>query len=85
MNPEEVIREIQRKAPLPPKYRAARGIWVQPAWVVRGLVERDNWTVSDAVREVISRQNLHPPDVAFKGIRAAYYEVRKQVWPEEQP
>lgn len=83
MEPEEAIREIKRKTPLPPSYRAARGVWVAPAWIVRGLVERERWTVSDAVREVITRQNIHPPGPAFHGIRAAYYEVRKQPWPDK--
>ncbi len=83
MDPEEAIREIKRKTPLPPSYRAARGVWVQPAWVVRGLVERDKWTVSDAVREVIHRMKLTPPETAFKGVRAAYYVIRNEPWPEQ--
>ena len=73
-----MIREIKRKTPLPPSYRAARGAWVAPAKVVRALVENDRWTVSDAVREVVARQNLHPPGIAFRGVRAAYYVLLKQ-------
>lgn len=73
-----MIREIKRKTPLPPSHRAARGVWVAPAKVVRGLVEKERWTVSDAVREVVARQNLHPPATAFRGVRAAYYVLLKQ-------
>lgn len=80
MNVSETIREIQRRTPLPPTRRVAHGVWIEPAWVVRGLVEND-WGVSDAVRQVVAEQKYHPADVAFKGIRAAYYVIRNHPWP----
>lgn len=48
--------------------------------MTRGLVEK-GWTVSGAIRQVIETLNLHPPDTAFKGIRAAYYVLKDQPWP----
>jgi hypothetical protein len=83
VNPKSIVREIQRKAPEPPRFRATKGAWIKPAWVVRRMVEQQGWSASDAVREVIARMNLHPRDVAFAGIRAAYYEVRKKDWKKE--
>jgi len=77
MNVDQTVREITRRTPKPPRSRAGHGQWTDPARVVQGLVEQ-GWSVSDAVREVISAQKLHPPDQAFKGIRAAYYVVVKQ-------
>lgn len=82
MNPVETVKEIKRRVPLPPKPRAERGVWITHAWAVRILVEREHWNVSDAVRQVVDAQKLHPPDQAFAGIRAAYYEVLKKDWPE---
>lgn len=79
MDTSEIIREIGKKKA--PKHRSAHGKWVPASWVVRGLVEKENWGVSDAVREVVARLNLHPPGVAFTGVRAAYYETRKKPWP----
>jgi len=77
MNVEQSLREITRRTPKPPNVRAGHGQWIDPARVVQGLVEK-GWSVSDAVREVIASHKLHPPDKAFKGIRAAYYVVVKQ-------
>lgn len=82
MDADEVIREIRKKKPEPPRRRAAMGQWVKPAWAARKLAE-DGWTVSDAVREVVSALKLHPPDKAFRGVRSAYYEVIKQDWKDE--
>ena len=83
MDPASIVREIRRKTPAAPRYRAAKGAWIKPAWAVRRMVEKDNWMVSDAVREVVSRMQLTPVDVAFAGIRAAYYEVKKRKWEDE--
>lgn len=82
MDTEETVREITRKRPRPPKEHSPYGIWIKPAWTVRHLVEKENWGVSDAVREVVSRCKLTQA-AAFGGIRAAYYEVRKRPWDEE--
>ena len=82
MKPSEVAREIVRRSPAPPKPRAPKGVWVQYAWIVRHLVEKEKWGVSNAVREVIKVHNLHPPEQAFAGIRAAMYVVRSEPWPE---
>lgn len=76
MDADDIVREIQRKNPGPPRYRAAKGQWVKPAHAVRKLVKK-GWGVSDAVREVVGALKLHPPESAFKGVRAAYYEVLK--------
>ncbi len=83
VNPQSIVREIRRKTPVAPRYRVAKGSWIKPAWVVRRMVENDHWAVADAVREVIARLSLHPPDVAFGGIRAAYYAIRTRDWKEE--
>jgi hypothetical protein len=82
VSPSEIAKEIVRRNPNPPKQRATKGVWVHHAWTVRHLVEKERWGVSDAVREVIKTHNLHPPDKAFTGIRAATYVVMKQPWPE---
>ncbi len=82
MKIEEVIREIQRRTPLPPARRAQHGQWVKPAWVVRGLVEQ-GWGVFDAVHQTIATLNLHPPKKAFNGVKAAYYQLRNKPWGEE--
>lgn len=76
------IRDIERRKPEPPSQRATHGIWIKPAWVVRHLVERKKWTVSDAVREVVATENYEDPAAAFKGIRAAYYLVKDKPWEE---
>ncbi len=76
MNPAETVKEIRRTTPLPPKTRAGKGAWVDYAKAVRTLVTEDKWTVSDAVRRVIDTHRLHPPEAAFKGIRAAYYALK---------
>jgi len=83
VDPASIVREIKRKAPEAPRFRAAKGAWIKPAWAVRRMVEVDHWMVSDAVREIVSRMKLTPPDVAFAGIRAAYYEVKKRPWKDE--
>lgn len=83
VDPKSIVREISRKTPAPPRYRAAKGAWIKPAWAVRRMVEKGNWMVSDAVREVVTSMQLHPPDVAFAGVRAAYYEVKKRDWKNE--
>ena len=82
MEAEEEVTEIKRKKPRPPKTHSPYGIWIKPAWVVRKLVEHEQWGVSDAVREVVSRYKL-TQDAAFAGIRAAYSEARKKPWTEE--
>jgi hypothetical protein len=78
---EAAIKEIQRGMG-PPKFRAAHGQWVPYAWVVRGLVEKGHGVV-DAVRAVVERANIHPPDVAIRSIRAAYYKIRTVPWPAD--
>ncbi len=78
MNPNEVVKEITRRKPLPPTQRATHGAWVEPAQAVAGLVEK-GWSPTDAVREVISVLKLHPPEKAEKGIRAAYYALREKM------
>lgn len=75
MNVEQSLREIIRRTPAPPRRRAGHGQWTDPARLVCGLVDK-GWSVSDGVREVIEAHKLHPPDAAFKGIRAAYYVIR---------
>lgn len=82
MNVDQSLREIERRNPEPPRSRAGHGQWTDPARVVIGLTEK-GWSVSDAVREVISTHKLFPPDRAFKGIRAAYYVILKQ--PKKDP
>lgn len=78
---DAAIKEIN-KGMGPPKFRAAHGQWVPYAWVVRGLVENGHGVV-DAVRAVVERANLHPPDVAIRSIRAAYYKIRTAPWPAD--
>lgn len=76
----EITREIQRRNPLPPVPRARKGSWVTHSHAVRELVDT-GWNVSDAVRQVVEIQNLHPPDKAFAGIRAAYYALPPKHFP----
>lgn len=78
------IDEIKKNAP-PPKRRAAHGKWVDPAWVVRGLIERHGYGVIDAVREVVRQEGHEPADIAERSIRQAYYSVKKRPWPSEEP
>jgi len=80
---EEVIRIIKRRNPKPVKNSAAYGARIRPAWSVRRLVQREHWSVSDAVRSVVESFGLHPPKSAFNGVRAAYYEIRTRPWSEE--
>lgn len=82
MNAQEAIKEILRQHPVPPNRRASHGQWVDAAWIARGLAEK-GWTVSDAVRQVVSTLKLHPPDKAFRGIRACYYTIRNKPWPAQ--
>lgn len=77
MSAQDIIQEILKKRPVPPTRRASHGQWVEAGWVVRGLVEK-GWSVSDAVREVVSTLKLTPPDKAFRGIRACYYTIRNK-------
>lgn len=81
MSLDDTIREIASRSPRPASVKAVYGKWVPFAWQVRALVEQKQWTISDAVREVVAQQRLHPPDTAFKGIRAAYYEIKNREWP----
>ena len=76
------IDEIKSRAPAP-KRRAAHGKWVDPGWVVRGLVEKHGYGGTDAVRIVIAEEGHEPADVAERSIRQAYYQVRKRPWPKE--
>ena len=75
------IAEITTKTPKPPSHRAKHGAWVDPAWVVRGLVENHQWEVCDAVARVVEDMDLTPPDKAYRGIRACYYAILKKPWP----
>ncbi len=78
------IKEIHRKTPLPErKVRAAKGAWVQPAWAVRRLLEKQGGTVSDAVRKTVEVFDLKPRAAAFRGVRVAYYLIRDKPLPEE--
>lgn len=83
MDAEEVIRIIKSKNPKPRKQTAAYGARIIPAWAVRRLVEKERWSVSDAVRSVVDSFKLHPPKPAFNGVRAAYYEIKDRPWEEE--
>lgn len=83
MNDGEIVRVIKRKTPRPPRRRAAHGAWIEPAWAVRRLVEKDGWTVSDAVRHVVAALKLDPPADAFRGVRVAYYIIKKKPWPKQ--
>ena len=78
----DIVRAIKRRKPRPAKRRAARGAWVEPAWAVRRLVEKENWTVAEAVREVVDSCKLEPRDNALAGVRVAYYHLRKKPWPK---
>lgn len=82
MDIQKAITEIARSRPLPRTQRANYGQWVEPAWVVRGLVER-GCGVTDAVNAVIAQMNLHPQRKAFNGVKAAYYALRHK--PASQP
>lgn len=65
-------------APKPPRRRyAPYGQWVKYVAEVVKLVGQ-NWGVSDAVRRIVRRQRFPDPDRAFKGIRAAYYEMKSR-------
>lgn len=60
----------------PPRRRyAPYGQWAAQATRVALLVGQ-GWGVSDAVRSVVRKQRYPDPDLAFRGIRAAYYEMR---------
>lgn len=83
MDSEEVIRIIKRQNPKPVRNSAAYGARIRPAWAVRRLVQKERWSVSDAVRSVVESFKLHPPRPAFNGVRAAYYEIRRRPWSEE--
>ena len=80
MNIKARIDEIKSRAPKP-KWRAAHGQWIEPAWVVRGLVEAGQ-PVTEACRIVTREMKLRPADAAVKGLRQAYYEVRTRPWPK---
>ena len=77
-----VVREIERRHPLPPpdERRASHGQWVQPARVVAELVSK-GYGVSDAVRSVVHTMGLHPPQRAERSVRACYYALRKNSEP----
>jgi hypothetical protein len=82
MNIQDIVRTIARKNPRPSRPRATHGLWVSPAWAVRGLVEQERYNVSDAVRATVRAFGLHPEDKAFRGVRAAYYVLRGRPWSE---
>jgi len=82
MDIKATVKEIKRRVPVPPNRRARKGEWVEPAWAVRILVEKQGFDVAEAVRQVIAVNNFHPPDKAYAGIRAAFYVVVKQEWPK---
>lgn len=65
-----------------PKFRAGYGQWVPYAWIVRGLVENGHQVVP-AVRTVVARAKLQPPERAARSIRAAYYNLRNDPWPPD--
>ena len=88
MNPKDEAREIRRTTKPPRRRRVTHGTWVTPARVVVELVDHE-WNVSDAIREVIDRNNFvtAPPGtveakrqqhLAFAGIRAAFYNARRR-------
>lgn len=82
LTPAQTIREIIARTPQPPApARSGYGQWVRPAWVVRGLVAR-GWGVSDAVRETVAAMGLEG-DRAFRGVRACYYAIRTEPWPDD--
>lgn len=81
MKLEAAIKEIGNRMG-PPKPRAAYGQWVPYAWIVRGLVEAGHG-VMDAVRSTVDSAKLHPPEVALKSVRAAYYKIRHEEWPAD--
>ena len=76
MNPRAVARVIAHTTPPPVKRRAAYGQWAEGAAAVAVLVA-EGWPVTAAVRKVVTALNLHPPDVAFKGVRARYYATER--------
>lgn len=76
--PDDIVREIRRTTK-PTKTRANHGQWVEPAKAALALVNSgEGWTVTEAVKAVISRLKLHPADRAFTAIRAAYYEAKNK-------
>lgn len=75
------IDEIKKKVP-PPRYRAAYGRWVPPAWVVRGLVENEGYGIMEAVRIVVNEEGHEPADLAQRSIRQAYYQIKGRPWSE---
>jgi hypothetical protein len=81
VNIDAAIKEIA-KGLGEPRYRATHGQWVPYAWIVRGLVERGH-EVAASVRQVVSKGNLEPADVAERSLRAAYYKIRNKPWPVE--
>lgn len=75
------IDQIKSRSPKP-KGRAAHGKWVDPAWVVRGLVEKHGYGVTEAVRIVINEEGHAPADIAERSLRQAYYQIKKRPWPK---
>lgn len=73
------IDRIKKTAPAPKK-RALQGEWVAPAWVVKGLVEREGYGVTDAVKLVVQDESHSPEDRAVRGIRHAYYKIKNLPW-----
>jgi len=61
----------------PPKY-APYGQWALQAVKVQAMVVKKGWGVSDAVRKVVYANKYPDEGKAFRGIRAAYYELRKR-------
>jgi hypothetical protein len=61
----------------PPRYSPYRG-WAQQAPKVQDMVVKKGWGVSDAVREIVATGKYPDPGKAFRGIRAAYYELLKR-------
>ena len=83
MSIQDQIEKLQRASP-PPRPRAAHGQWVEPAWIVRGLVEAGH-QVTDACRYVIGSMDLDVEEgKAIRSLRQAYYAVRdKEFWPDD--
>ena len=76
MNVNSATRALAAKGPPSPQ-RARHGLWVAPAKVVKALVDHHQWNVSEAVRRVVARGKYGDKARAFRGIRAAYYVLRR--------
>lgn len=79
MNIQAALNELSKTLGTP-KPRAAHGAWVNPAWLVRGLVEKGHG-VSAAVNHVLDNSGFGNNEQAFGSLRAAYYKIREDEWP----